>query len=279
MPVVVEHLSQSYSPMGGDMTIMGRTAVAILLVIASPAAALAAEGMPHDLSPLGMFMAADIVVKTVMVGLAIASILTWTIFLAKTIEIGRSRRAVNAALRAVGSAPSLAAACDQVRAGAIGNVFVMAAVDELRASELALDKSGVKERVGSRLERLEARSGRALAAGTGILASIGSLAPFVGLFGTVWGIMNSFIGITKAQTTNLAVVAPGIAEALLATAIGLLAAIPAVFFYNRFARSIGGYRALLADLREEVMRITSRDLDRMTVRPGRAQEAAHGRPA
>jgi biopolymer transport protein ExbB len=98
--------------------------------------------------------------------------------------------------------------------------------------------------------------------GTGLLATIGATAPFVGLFGTVWGIMNSFIGISKAQTTNLAVVAPGIAEALLATAIGLVAAIPAVVVYNAFARSITGYRALLADASAEVLRLVSRDLDR-----------------
>ena len=95
-----------------------------------------------------------------------------------------------------------------------------------------------------------------------MLATIGATAPFVGLFGTVWGIMNSFIGISKSQTTNLAVVAPGIAEALLATALGLVAAIPAVVIYNVFARSIAGYRALLGDASAEVMRLVSRDLDR-----------------
>jgi biopolymer transport protein ExbB len=98
--------------------------------------------------------------------------------------------------------------------------------------------------------------------GTGVLATIGATAPFVGLFGTVWGIMNSFIGISKAQTTNLAVVAPGIAEALLATAIGLFAAIPAVVIYNQFTRSIGRYRALVGDASAEVLRLVSRDLDR-----------------
>jgi biopolymer transport protein ExbB len=97
--------------------------------------------------------------------------------------------------------------------------------------------------------------------GTGLLATIGATAPFVGLFGTVWGIMNSFIGISKAQTTNLAVVAPGIAEALLATALGLAAAIPAVIIYNHFSRSISGYRALVADAAAEVMRQVSRQLD------------------
>ena len=98
--------------------------------------------------------------------------------------------------------------------------------------------------------------------GTGVLATIGATAPFVGLFGTVWGIMNSFIGISKAQTTNLAVVAPGIAEALLATAIGLFAAIPAVIIYNQFARSLGRYRALVGDASAEVLNLVSRDLDR-----------------
>ena len=94
-----------------------------------------------------------------------------------------------------------------------------------------------------------------------MLATIGATAPFVGLFGTVWGIMNSFIGISESQTTNLAVVAPGIAEALLATALGLVAAIPAVVIYNVFARSTAGYRALLADAAAGVERLVSRDLD------------------
>jgi biopolymer transport protein ExbB len=98
--------------------------------------------------------------------------------------------------------------------------------------------------------------------GTGVLATIGATAPFVGLFGTVWGIMNSFIGISKSHTTNLAVVAPGIAEALLATALGLVAAIPAVVIYNHFARRIAAYRALVADTSAAVMRVVSRDLSR-----------------
>lgn len=96
----------------------------------------------------------------------------------------------------------------------------------------------------------------------GVLATIGAVAPFVGLFGTVWGIMDSFIGISKTNTTNLAVVAPGIAEALLATAMGLIAAIPAVVMYNAFARAITSYRAMLGDAAAEVLRHLSRDLDR-----------------
>src|SRR5690606_38089501 len=109
---------------------------------------------------------------------------------------------------------------------------------------------------------IELAAARRMTRGTGILATIGSTAPFVGLFGTVWGIMNSFIGISKAQTTNLAVVAPGIAEALLATALGLVAAIPAVIIFNMFARATAGYRGLLGDGAAELLRMVSRDLDR-----------------
>ena len=140
--------------------------------------------------------------------------------------------------------------------------FLDAAVTELKLSAGYFERDGIKERIASRLERIEAAYGRRLLRGTGVLATIGSTAPFVGLFGTVWGIMNSFIGISKSQTTNLAVVAPGIAEALLATAFGLAAAIPAVVIYNVFARSISGYRALLADASAEVLRLVSRDLGR-----------------
>jgi biopolymer transport protein ExbB len=125
-----------------------------------------------------------------------------------------------------------------------------------------MDKDGLKERIASRLERIEAAFSRRISRGTGVLATIGATAPFVGLFGTVWGIMNSFIGISKSHTTNLAVVAPGIAEALLATALGLAAAIPAVVIYNMFSRQITTYRAALADASAEVLRLVSRDIDR-----------------
>jgi biopolymer transport protein ExbB len=135
-----------------------------------------------------------------------------------------------------------------------------------------LGSEGLKERAASRLARIEAAASRRMTRGTGLLATIGSTAPFVGLFGTVWGIMNAFIGISRSQTTSLAVVAPGIAEALLATAIGLVAAIPAVVIYNLFARWIAGYRAMLADGSAEIMRHLSRDLDRAGRRHLRAAE-------
>ena len=132
----------------------------------------------------------------------------------------------------------------------------------MRSDYLNLRADGLKERIAWQSERIEMAAGRKISRGTGILATIGATAPFVGLFGTVWGIMDSFIGISKAHTTNLAVVAPGIAEALLATALGLVAAIPAVMIYNVLARSTAHYRALIGDASALVMNLASRDLDR-----------------
>jgi biopolymer transport protein ExbB len=226
----------------------------------APAApVIGAAALPRDLSPWGMFMSADVVVKAVIIGLAFASVMTWTIWLAKTIEIMVAKRRTRAALRTLGAATSMASIKSAASPAA---EFLAAAGQELYLSSDAIDKDGVKERIASRLERIEAALGRRISRGTGLLATIGATAPFVGLAGTVWGIMNSFIGISKAHTTNLAVVAPGIAEALLATAFGLAAAIPAVVIYNVFARSIAGYRAGLADAAAEVLRLVSRDLDR-----------------
>jgi biopolymer transport protein ExbB len=218
--------------------------------------------LPRDLSPWGMFMAADIVVKAVMVGLAFASVLTWTIWFAKAIELLAARRRLGAAIDALGAARAWVDVRDLQGGKDAASALIGAADTELQQSADALSPDGVKERIASRLERLEAAAGRQMIRGTGILATIGATAPFVGLFGTVWGIMNAFIGISKSHTTNLAVVAPGIAEALLATALGLVAAIPAVVMYNMFSRWIAGYRALHADASAEILRLISRDLDR-----------------
>jgi biopolymer transport protein ExbB len=219
--------------------------------------------LPRDLSPWGMFMAADIVVKAVMVGLAFASVLTWTIWFAKALELMFARRRLHAAIDRLAHAKSWSEANVRTKGRDVGVAAMLRATDaELRMSADAHSATGIKERIASRLERLEAAAGRQMIRGTGILATIGATAPFVGLFGTVWGIMNSFIGISKSHTTNLAVVAPGIAEALLATALGLVAAIPAVVMYNMFSRWIAGYRALHADAAAEILRIVSRDLDR-----------------
>jgi biopolymer transport protein ExbB len=241
----------------------------------------ALPALPHDLSPWGMFMAADIVVKAVMVGLAFASVVTWTIWLAKALELAAAKAGAGRAVRRLQSAANLAEASGAIAGkagrmrGAVG-ALLGAALDETRRSS-DLGEDGIKERVAIALSRIEARAGRSMARGTGLLATIGSTAPFVGLFGTVWGIMNSFIGISQAKTTNLAVVAPGIAEALLATAIGLVAAIPAVIIYNVFARAITGYRATLSDASGEILQHLSRDLERQRRQPVAATAAAPGR--
>ncbi len=221
--------------------------------------------LPHNLSPWGMFMAADWVVKAVMIGLAFASLVTWTVWLAKTLELAGARIRGHRAVNVIANARTLldAERAMEGRKGT-GAMLIHAAREEVRLSSDAQSHAGadgLKERVASRLHRIETQAGRRMSRGTGVLATIGSTAPFVGLFGTVWGIMNAFIGISESQTTNLAIVAPGIAEALLATAIGLVAAIPAVVIYNVFARSITGYRQLLADATAGVERLVSRDAD------------------
>ena len=221
-------------------------------------------GMAHDLSPWGMYKNADIIVKIVMIGLAIASIITWTIWIAKGFEVLGAKRRLRSEIAQLKKARTLKEASETAgKEGTLAHLLVQDALEEMRLSANSREKEGIKERVSFRLERLVAACGRNMSSGTGVLATIGSTAPFVGLFGTVWGIMNSFIGIAKTQTTNLAVVAPGIAEALLATALGLVAAIPAVVIYNVFARSITGYKAQVADASAEVLLLVSRDLDHL----------------
>ncbi len=223
---------------------------------------ISARLLPQNLSPWGMFLNADIIVKVVMVGLALASLLTWTVYIAKSIELFAAKQRAQNQLAILARAATLDAARAELE-GAKGPVVRMvdaAAAEVDRSADLNAD--GIKERAAALIGRIEARAGRMINRGTGILGTIGATAPFIGLFGTVWGIMNSFIGISKTHTTNLAVVAPGIAEALLATAFGLVAAIPAVIIYNVFARGISGYRAILGDAAAEILRHVSRDLDR-----------------
>jgi biopolymer transport protein ExbB len=247
-----------------------KTALTSILALASlvvaPARgqpAIGGELLPQRLTLVGMYLDADWVVKAVMIGLAFASLVTWTVFFAKSLELRSARSLVRQGLRILGMATTLAEA-DQVLRHGKGPVAqaLQAAAQEVRLSADAAG-DGMKERIALQLERLEMAAGRKISRGTGVLATIGSTAPFVGLFGTVWGIMNSFIGISNANTTNLAVVAPGIAQALLATAMGLIAAIPAVMIYNVLARQTAHYRALIGDASAQVMRLVSRDLDRI----------------
>lgn len=238
----------------------------------TPAFAIDDALLPRNLSPWGMFLSADIIVKTVMVGLAIASLVTWTVWLAKTIELRRKGSLALQRTHALEGNMTLAEASAQ--AGDARDAVAQLIQSCAREAELSggiLDV-GLQERVALRLERVEAAMSRQIARGTGVLATIGAIAPFVGLFGTVWGIMNSFIGISESHTTSLAVVAPGIAEALLATALGLVAAIPAVVIYNHLVRGIANYRALLGDASAQLMLLVSRQRDHGHFRLARAAE-------
>jgi biopolymer transport protein ExbB len=225
----------------------------------------------RELSPWSMFLSADIVVKAVMIGLAFASLVTWTIFIAKMIELSLVTRRLRDGLGQISDARSLAEA--QLALGASRTALsslLAAAMREARLSAGISSDAGIKERATSRFAEIVRAEARRIRLGMGLLATIGATSPFIGLFGTVWGIMNSFIGISKSQTTNLAVVAPGIAEALLATAIGLVAAIPAVIIYNHFARMTKGYLELVGRSSGAAGRLLSRDLDRTHVSSIRA---------
>jgi biopolymer transport protein ExbB len=227
-----------------------------------------AGALPHDMSPWGMFMAADVVVKAVMLSLAFASLATWTVFVGKSLQLFLARRRLRIALARIGHVTNLEAA--HLALGSTRSVLTPlseAALNELRLSAAFPDDGGIEKRAATQFLEIARNESRSIRMGTGILATIGATAPFVGLFGTVWGIMNSFIGISKSQTTNLAIVAPGIAEALLATAIGLVAAIPAVIIYNHFARQTRSYLDMVRRASGAIATLLSRDLSRRSAAP------------
>lgn len=216
----------------------------------------------HDLSPWGMFLNASFFVKAVMITLALASLAAWTVFFAKSFEIFRARNRLVAALSRIDGCLGVQdAAARLADGGGVLGRLLAAAAKERHLSERAQAHDDVHARATTRFAEIFREESASRRHGVGVLATIGAIGPFVGLLGTVWGVMNSFIGISEAQTTNLAVVAPGIAEALLATAIGLVAAIPAVVFYNKFnadsERILGGYEAFA----DEFATILSRQLD------------------
>ncbi|MEI9995037.1 MAG: tonB-system energizer ExbB [Rhizomicrobium sp.] len=220
---------------------------------------LVVGSLPQNLSIMGMFMNAGPIVKGVILILLLASLLTWTVWIAKNVELLGASRSLRRAVELLAGARSLN---DIAKTGdRVVDALLQEARTELKLSE-GLKGGSVNDRIEVRLERVEAASTRRIQSGTNLLASVGSVSPFVGLFGTVWGIMYSFIGISQAHTTNLMVVAPGIAEALLATAFGLVAAVPAVVIYNGFARAIAGYRGLVGDAATLVLCLAGRDLDR-----------------
>ncbi|MGK5019139.1 tonB-system energizer ExbB [Janthinobacterium lividum] len=222
-----------------------------------------ASALPHDMSPLGMFFAADQVVKSVLVGLLIAALATWVVLLVKGASLLKARREAARAVAVLKTATCLPDAAVKTQHGAclLAQHLLAEVQQELSLSHANAPATSLKERAGFRQEQWIAHQVRAMTQGIGLLASIGAVAPFVGLFGTVWGIMNSFIGIAVSQSTNLATVAPGIAEALLATALGLVAAIPAVVIYNLLSRGINQYKAQLRAASAQVLLMLSRDLD------------------
>lgn len=235
----------------------------------SVSAAPAPQGIAgHNVELSALFWQAHWVVQAVMAGLALAAFVTLVIFIQKLAEYAMSFAAMRRAAAKLASAKTLQEAAGNL-SGTRGPAaeMILAAAEEFRLAEAepALIP-GVRERSQAALQRIEAGMAQRLRAGTGILASVGSLSPFVGLFGTVFGIMNSFIAIAETKTTNLAVVAPGIAEALLATAIGLAAAIPAVLIYNICARRLAKYRHQLNDIGAAALRLQSRELDRLAAR-------------
>ncbi len=235
-------------------------------VAAEPADLAGNKGVPvglRELSPWSMFLTASLMVQAIMIGLAFASLVTWTIFIAKAIELYSARRRLRASLEVMGDAKSLTQAASLLANDkSVMHELIAAAIQELRLSSGLENETAIKERVASRFGEITRVESQRIRFGMGMLATIGATSPFVGLFGTVWGVMNSFIGISKLQTTNLAVVAPGIAEALLATGIGLFAAIPAVIIYNHFARTTRTYMEVVKRAAGMVGRQLSRDIDK-----------------
>ncbi|MFA7603315.1 MAG: protein TolQ [Novosphingobium sp.] len=207
-----------------------------------------AAGAPTRLNPVKLFLDADIVVQVVMAGLVLASIWVWAIIVAFSLRMGSVRRRCAAYEADFWQARDFEAFQAQRGKGDVPSAKVAAAgFAEWRRSAggKAIDREGARQRLALAIDSVVAQEADNLAQRLNFLATVGSVAPFVGLFGTVWGIMNSFFQIGQQQNSSLAVVAPGISEALFATAIGLFAAIPAVIAYNRFSHRVNGFEASL----------------------------------
>lgn len=219
---------------------------------------------PASLSPLAMFLQADIVVMAVMIGLALASLWTWSIIFGFLFRLGGVNKSIVRFERDFDRAQDIDLLYRQRADGetAIERVFA-AGVEEWRKSTAGhrIDRDGTRERLATAMAGRVAFEVEKLSERLNWLATIGSVAPFVGLFGTVWGIMRSFTAIAAKQNTALAVVAPGIAEALFATAIGLFAAIPAVIAYNRFGHRVNGVEARLMRFADKFHLQLSRQLE------------------
>ena len=241
---------------------------------ADPASVGEAVGGGHGggITPISMFMEATVVVKVVMAGLLLASIFSWTLLLIKLFEFGALNRKTDTFLENFRGARTIAdmkaiATAEEYEGNPLADMAA-AATEEIDLSRQAgLSVTGdhrhdTLARAQAAVSAVQAGLAKRISGGQQFLASVGSSGPFVGLFGTVYGIMNSFIGIAESNTTNLAVVAPGIAEALLATGIGLFAAIPAVIFYNYFNTRIAAYGTRADGFNAELINGISRQLDK-----------------
>ena len=243
-------------------------------VAEAPAADAAEEAGGHsgDITPISMFMEATIVVQVVMIGLLLASIFSWTVLLIKLFEFGALNRKTDQFLEEFRTTRTIAdmrrvSSSEEFDGNPLADMAAAATeeVELSRQAGLSVNGDHRDSAIGRAQNAVAAvQSGVAgrLSGGQQFLASTGSTGPFVGLFGTVYGIMNSFIGIVQSNTTNLAAVAPGIAEALLATGIGLFAAIPAVVFYNYFNTRIAAYGTRSDGFNAELMNAISRQLDK-----------------
>ncbi len=227
--------------------------------------ALAPAAPSADFSFLSLFLQAHIVVKLVMIGLLLASVWSWGIIIEKTFVFGRTRRETDEFERLFWSGQSLDelyALMSQRRASSMASLFIAAMREWRRSIEHTVRPlAGVQDRIERVMDVTIAREMDRLERRLLFLATVGSTAPFVGLFGTVWGIMTSFQSIAASKNTSLAVVAPGIAEALFATALGLLAAIPAVIFYNKFASETARFSQRFEGFADEFLAIVSRQID------------------
>jgi biopolymer transport protein ExbB len=224
------------------------------------------------LGPFEMFLDAEPLVKVVMVGLALASLFSWTILILKIFEFNSMNRITNRFLETWRGARSIAdmgkiAESEEFAGNPMADMAAAAAAEVELSRQAGLQIAGehrdnVIDRAQNAVNAVQASLARRLSSGMQFLATVGSTGPFIGLFGTVYGIMHSFIGIANSNTTNLAVVAPGIAEALLATGLGLFAAIPSVVFYNYFQTLITAYGSRTEGFVAELMNAISRQLDR-----------------
>ena len=244
----------------------------------APAAADANSGAPPQmknagkLTPVAMFLEATPVVKVVMIGLLLASVFSWTLLITKLFEFGGLNRETDKFLEAFRGSKSIAdiarvSMSEEFEGNPMADMAAAASQEVELSRQAGLQVGGAHRdstimRAGTAVNAVQASLSKRLSNGMQFLASVGSSGPFIGLFGTVYGIMNSFIGIANTNTTNLAVVAPGIAEALLATGIGLFAAIPSVIFYNYFQTRIASYGVRSEGFVAELMNAISRQLDK-----------------